>query len=135
MFERNPFTWTSMQANCIFLHKNHLSTVLSLDYYSCAPPPPPLPLSPPQKKKNNIMSLNRPTGHGNITNFIQIDREICEKMRTEVSAFSYKCDLEEHQDHSNWYHNIQFSGVYHCTNFERNQYLNVRMLANVKVVI
>ena len=40
------------------------------------------------------MSLNKLTGHGSISNLIQINWEICEKMSAEFSAFPYKYDLE-----------------------------------------
>ena len=33
------------------------------------------------------MSLNRPTGHGNILNFIKIDREICKKRSERVQKY------------------------------------------------
>ena len=40
------------------------------------------------------MSFNKPTGCGNILNFIQIDTQSSEKMDTKVFDFSYSCDLE-----------------------------------------
>ena len=41
-----------------------------------------------------IKSFNKPTGHGNKLNFIQINQEICEKINAELSAFSNIRDPE-----------------------------------------
>ena len=51
----------------------------------------PLNINPVQKI---IISLHRLRGPGNTLNLIEIDGEICEKLSTEVSAFSYNCDLK-----------------------------------------
>ena len=40
------------------------------------------------------INFNKPTGHGNILNFIHIDVCICEKKDIGVFDFSYNCDLE-----------------------------------------
>ena len=41
--------------------------------------------------------------------------------------------LNEGQSHPNWYENVELSGLYHHTKFERNQSVNVWKQANMKV--
>ena len=65
-------------------------------------------------------SLKRLSGLVNTTHLLQINWEICKKMSAELTAFSNNCGLEKMSRHSKWYWNIQFSGVYHHTKFERN---------------
>ena len=61
------------------------------------------------RKKIEMSFNNLLTGCGCIPNFIQIDREICDKISADVYAFSYNCDIETGQDHSNWSNSIQFT--------------------------
>ena len=49
------------------------------------------------------LSLNRPTGHGNTTNFIQTDGEIWEKLSTKVSPHITATLNENQGPSSNWY--------------------------------
>ena len=43
-----------------------------------------------------------------------------EKMDTTVFDFSYKVILNEDQGRPNWYKNVELSGPYEYTKFERN---------------
>ena len=71
--------------------------------------------------------LNWPTGQISISNFIQINCKICEKMSTEVLAPSYIGDLEISSRLFNRYTSILFSSGYNNIKFERNRSVNVRM--------
>ena len=53
----------------------------------------------------------------------------------EVPAFLQNNDLNEGQDHSNWYQNEKHSHVYHHANFERNRFLNIQTLANLTHIL
>ena len=77
------------------------------------------------------MSSNKTTGCGNILNFIEIDTQICKKMDTKVFDFSENCDIDWR--HSNWYNNVEHSGLYHHTKSERHRSVNVWMPTNTKV--
>ena len=55
------------------------------------------------------MNFNKPTGCGNILNFIQIYHKISEKVDTEVFDFSYNC---ESQGHLNQYQSVELSSPY-----------------------
>ena len=78
-------------------------------------------------------SFNKPTGCGNRQSFIQTTSENCEKMHTEVLAFSHTCDLEWRS--KSYKLAFKCSGLYHFSKLERNQPVNVQMQANVKVLL
>ena len=59
---------------------NHLSKSLSLNF---------------NHTKENRHELDQTNSSVSISNFVQIDWQICEKMSTDVSAFSHSSDLED----------------------------------------
>ena len=81
------------------------------------------------------MSLNRPTGHGSILDYIQIDLQFMRKRAQKVLLSEMTVTLSENQGQSHWHQTIQFSDIYHCTKFERNWSVNDRMQANVIVFL
>ena len=80
---------------------------------------------------NISMSLNRPTGHGSIKFH---PPQICKKKSTK-NLFLYNCYLEWGSGHSHWYQTKQFNIVYHCTQFERNHFVNVWIHADIFFVM
>ena len=91
---------------------------ISLNYWSCT--------------INVSRRLNKTTGCGNI-HFIPIHWTILKKMSTDVSAFSYNCDLEiciNLSFKSVWLL-IKFSSVHFHTKFERNQSISVQIKSGV----
>ena len=104
-FERNWLISTEMQASLkhIFIKSTRYSSLPSILIIKS-------------------LSLNRPTGHGSLINFIKINRENCEKMFTEVDymLFHTTVSLNEGQGHSNWFESIHFSGFCHLSEIARN---------------
>ena len=71
------------------------------------------------------MRIIRSTSLNSKPNSIQLDKEHCEKIGTEVFAYL-------NQSRGHMYQNVEFGGIYHHTNFEANQFINVRIHANLK---
>ena len=67
------------------------------------------------------MSLNRSTGHGSTTNFIQSIEKFTGKLAQKFLLSHITTTLNEVQSHSYWHQTIQFSGVCQHTMFETNQ--------------
>ena len=80
------------------------------------------------------MSFNKLTGCGNTLNFIKTHCKISQKTDEEVLIPQINVTLNQGQGHPNWYENVEFSGPYPYTKFERNQSVNVWIQANVNVL-
>ena len=81
--------------------QNHVKRVLSLEY---------------QSHKTFLLQ----TCCGSILNLIKIDWKLSEKLSTEVLIFQTTVTLNEGLDYPVWYLNVEFNGLLHYTNFERN---------------
>ena len=66
------------------------------------------------------MRLIRPTSLNSMLDSIQISKEVCEIIATEVLVFSHLCDLEYTR-----FKSMLFNSVYHHNEFEPNWFLNI----------
>ena len=65
-----------------------------------------------------------------VSTVFEIPSKSIENFAAEVFAFFYTCDLES----SSSLFRLEFNSIYHHNKFEPNQFINVRMHANVKVL-